>query len=402
MRIKIYKGKAKGNITAPPSKSMAHRFLICSALSEGTSVIKGINDSDDIKATLSCIETLGAKVKKEGTTVTVTGIDISEIKSNAVLNCNESGSTLRFLIPICLLTDRTVRFECSPHLLQRPLTVYEDLCREADLHFIHETESLTVKGPLKGGRFKVAGNISSQFISGLLFALPLLKTDSTITVTPPIESKPYINMTVKALSAYGINIIWKDENTLYIEGGQKYSAADVTVEGDYSNAAFFEALNVLGGNVQINGLNKDSLQGDSAYIKYYKMLKDGIPLINISDCPDLGPVLMAVAAAKNGVVLTGTKRLKIKETDRGLAMAEELVKFGTDITVNSNDIVIYPKGFHEPTEALNGHGDHRTVMALAVLLTLTGGIIEGAEASSKSFPDFFEKLKEAGIKTEII
>ena len=209
-------------------------------------------------------------------------------------------------------------------------------------------------------------------------------------------------MTMAALAQFGVETVWQDENTIYIKGNQKYSADEAYVEGDYSNAAFFEALNVLGGNVQIGNLSPSSIQGDRVYSKMFEQLKEGTPILNISGCPDLGPILFAVSAAVNGGVFSGTSRLKIKESDRGQVMAEELKKFGVSASLYDDEIIIYPTKFECPKEALYGHNDHRIVMSEAVLLTLTGGIIDGAEAVTKSFPDFFEKLASLGIEVEKI
>ena len=201
-----------------------------------------------------------------------------------------------------------------------------------------------------------------------------------------------------ALRSFGVSAVWQDEHTIYIRGKQRYKPSEVTVEGDYSGAAFPEALGLFGGEVTVLGLREDTIQGDSVYRKYYDMLVRGVPTIHIGDCPDLGPVLFAIAAAKNGGIFTGTRRLKIKESDRAEAMAEELKKFGTSVSVYEDTVVIYPAEFHAPTEELCGHNDHRIVMALSVLLTLTGGVIDGAEAVSKSYPAFFENLSSLGIE----
>lgn len=193
---------------------------------------------------------------------------------------------------------------------------------------------------------------------------------------------------------------WKNERTLFVAGGQSYKCADVTVEADYSNAAFFSVLNSLGSEVTVTGLDPESGQGDKAYEEFFPMLERGTPSINISDCPDLGPVLFALAAAKHGGVFTGTHRLKIKESDRGAAMAGELAKFGVCVTVGDDDIVVYPAKFHAPDAPLELHNDHRIVMALCALLTLFGGSINGAQAVNKSFPDYFNKLTALGIEVE--
>ncbi len=397
MTVQIQKGTARGRVSAPPSKSMGHRLLICAALAEGESRIHGISDSADMKATLGCLEALGAKCSLSGDTVTVRGISMKDARPSTALFCNESGSTLRFFIPLALLSGNNVLFTGAQSLFRRPMTVYEDLCAERGLFFSRDTQSAVVRGPLKSGEFRVAGNISSQFISGLLFALPLLEGDSIIRITPPLESRPYIHLTLTALAAFGIRVEWQDDFTLRIPGNQKYTPREATVEGDYSGAAFLEALNLLGGKVETEGLNPDSLQGDRVYSRFFPMLSRGTPTIHIGDCPDLGPILFAVAAAKNGAVFTGTERLHIKESDRVGAMASELAKFGVTVTEDGDSVVVYPSDFHAPTETLSGHNDHRIVMSLAVLSTLTGGEIAGAEAVKKSFPDFFEKLASLGI-----
>lgn len=395
----IKKSVAKGTVVAPPSKSMAHRLLIGAGLSKGTSVIKGISQSEDMKATLDCLTALGAKCEMSGDLVKVTGADLKNLPENPHLKCRESGSTLRFFIPLCLMSGKTeVTLSGSEYLFSRPLNVYEEICRKQGIEYKQEGAILKLKGILKSDNFRIKGNISSQFITGLLFALPLLENDSTIALIPPVESLSYINLTVQALKTFGVEIKWQDEKTLYIKGNQTYKAIDACVEGDYSNAAFFEALNALGGSVEVKGLLEESLQGDRIYKKHFPALLKGTPTINISDCPDLGPVLFAVAGAKHGGVFTGTKRLRLKECDRAAAMAQELEKFGVAVTVREDSVVVYPHDFHAPKEMLASHNDHRIVMALSVLSTLTGGEIEGAEAVRKSMPDFFEKIKSVGVE----
>ncbi len=398
MNVRIQKGVARGVIDVPPSKSMAHRMLICASLCTGESFVRGISDCVDVSATLSCMEALGVKAQVEQNDVRLVGSDIKKASPVQTLNCRESGSTLRFLIPVALLTGKTVMFSGAKSLMQRPMGVYENLCKEKGLVYISDGDTITVKGPLKSGEYNVVGNISSQFISGLLFALPLLDKNSRIKIAPPIESRSYIEMTRSAQELFGIKTYWEDEHTLFIPGGQEYKSANVCVEGDYSGAAFPDALNLFGGTVSVKGLKEDSIQGDAVYKKYFEMLSKGVATIHIGDCPDLGPILFAVAAAKHGGVFSGTKRLKIKESDRASAMAEELKKFGTAVTVCEDKVVVYPADFHAPTEPIDSHNDHRIAMACAVLLTMTGGEIRGAEAVSKSYPAFFEHLKILGIE----
>lgn len=399
MTVNIKKGTAKGRIKAPPSKSMAHRYLICAALSSGSEV-KGIAFSKDIEATLSCLEALGAKVNIEADTVSIGGISIENgIKANK-LYCLESGSTLRFLIPLCLLFDEEITLFGSERLFERSLSVYEQICLSQGIYFKKEKNSVTVKGKLKAGKYTVRGDVSSQFISGLMFALSQLEEDSVIEITENIESGSYLNLTIKALGDFGIRISRTDERTIYIKGSQKAKKRKFTVEGDYSNAAFLDAFNLLGGNVAVTGLKAESAQGDRVYKELFPELLKGSPKIDVTDCPDLAPILMAIAAAKNGAVFTGTRRLKIKESDRGEAMKIELSKLGAKVKIEENKITV-KGGIEKPKAAIFGHNDHRIVMAMAVLLTLTGGKIIGAEAVSKSYPDFFEKLALLGIETEV-
>ncbi len=398
MRVKIKPGVARGRVTAPPSKSMAHRLLISAAMSDGVSVVRRISSCDDVSATLECMRAMGIRYELCGNDVTVYGSPNKDYAPTAPLCANESGSTLRFLIPYALSLGKTVMFTGAEGLMKRPMTVYESLCKERGLVFIQDGNSITVKGPLEPGEFSVAGNISSQFISGLLFALPTLKGDSRIKITPPIESRSYIEMTISALSYFGVKANWEDEYTIYVKGNQSYKASEVTVEGDYSGAAFLEALNLFGGEVEVDGLNPDSIQGDKVYKKHFTQLSRGVPTVHIGDCPDLGPVFFAVAAAKNGGVFSGTRRLKIKESDRAAAMAEELESFGASVTVKEDKVIIYPLSFQAPKSALKGHNDHRIVMSLAVLLSAVGGEIEGADAVKKSYPGFFDDLRALGIE----
>ena len=398
MKIEIKKGIAKGTLTAPPSKSMAHRLLIAAAMAKGESIVRSVSSCEDVMATLDCLRALGVECKEIGNDVIIKGKHPSEMTPSAPLYARESGSTLRFMIPIALSTDKSTVFYGSEGLMQRPMKVYEDLAKEKGLTYINDGNSIIVKGKLPGGDYTLPGNISSQFISGLLFALPCTDSDSYIKILPPIESRSYIGLTVNALASFGIKVRWVDDNTIFIPGNQSYTPCDITVEGDYSGAAFPDALNLFSGDVTLLGLNENSLQGDSVYKKYYEMLKCGTPNIHIGDCPDLGPVLFAAAAALHGGIFTGTNRLKIKESDRAAAMAEELKKFGTSVSIYDDTVVIYPADFHAPTDTLFGHNDHRIVMALSTLLTMTGGTIEGAEAVSKSYPAFFDDLISIGIE----
>ncbi|MBQ8868650.1 MAG: 3-phosphoshikimate 1-carboxyvinyltransferase [Oscillospiraceae bacterium] len=398
MRVKIEKSVAQGVAKAPPSKSMAHRALICGALSK-ESRIYNLAASEDIKATLGCLKALGAKIEEIDGGIKICALDPVSAPENAELFCNESGSTLRFFVPLCMLSGKKITLKGSRRLFERPLSIYEEICKDQGIELVKGGDSVTVCGRLKSGSYSVAGNISSQFITGLLFALPLLEGDSKLEVTGKFESASYIDLTLSALNAFGIEIK-REANVFYIKGSQSYKNAEYTVEGDMSNAAFLEGFNLLGGDVTVEGINDNTLQGDRAYIDMYKGLLKGKKSFDLSDCPDLAPVMFALSAFHGGATFTGTARLKIKESDRASAMAEELLKFGIDCEIKENSVEIKKGKLVAPTENLWGHNDHRIVMALSLLLSKTGGSIEGAEAVKKSYPDFFEVIKNLGIGME--
>lgn len=400
MKATIIPSKAKGNLLAPPSKSMAHRMLMGAGLSKGTSVVENIDLSEDIKATLGILEALGCNYSIENRTVKMEGIGGKKIQASRVLDTKESGSTLRFFIPVLLTGGGKSKLIGAKSLFARPLGIYEDICKEQGILFQKSEDALELEGQLQATHYKIPGNISSQFITGLLYALPLLQEDSVLEIIPPVESKAYIDMTLEALEIYGIKVK-QEGNTFYIEGNQIYQAVDTMVEGDYSNAAFLDAFNLIGGEVKVEGLKENSLQGDKVYREYYQRFKAEHPKMDIAECPDLGPILIGMAATQHGAVLTGTRRLKIKESDRGTVMAQELKKFGILVDVCENHIVIHNATLQKPTELLYGHNDHRIVMTLATLCTLTGGTIDGCEAVRKSFPNYFEMIEKLGIQVNI-
>ena len=400
MKAIISPGKASGVVLAPPSKSMAHRILMGAGLAEGTSVIQNIELSEDIKATLGILEALGCEYFMDNHTVTMKGIGGKRIVVKHVLDAKESGSTLRFFIPLLLTGGGKSKLTGAKSLFSRPLGIYEDICREQGISFCKTECSLELEGQLQATHYKIQGNISSQFITGLLYALPLLKEDSVLEVLPPVESKAYIEMTLEALETYGIRVDRK-ESTYYIPGNQTYRAIDGKVEGDYSNAAFLDALSLIGGKVRVEGLKEDSLQGDKIYRDYFELLMKENPKMDISECPDLGPILMGMAAANRGATFTGTRRLKMKESDRGVVMAEELKKFGIQVDVMENSIIVHPGELQKPECMLSSHNDHRIAMTLATLCTLTGGIIEDCMAVNKSFPSYYETIKKLGIQVKI-
>ena len=395
----IRKSTAQGIIKAPPSKSMAHRYIICAALSDGVSTITNVDYSEDIKATIDCIKSLGAKVETSETSVIIEGSnsifnmsnksDISEID----FMCRESGSTMRFFMGIAMTIPAVSNFFGSETLRNRPFGIYEKILGN---NFKKCEDKIVINGPLAQKDFEIAGNISSQFVTGLLLALSLKEEGGSITLIPPVESRSYINMTIQAMREFGIDVKWESETKLCVNANQKYAARDIEVEGDYSNAAFLDAFNYIGGDVKVEGLNEKSLQGDKVYKECFEKLKVGKATIDIADCPDLGPVLFAVAAANHGGYFTSTARLKIKESDRGSVMCEELSKFGIKTHMEENSIEI-GSGLKAPGEAICGHNDHRIVMSLTLLLSLTRGTITEAEAVRKSYPGFFDDIQKLGI-----
>ena len=399
MRAVFKPSIAKGTAAAPPSKSMGHRMLLCAGLSGGPCTVTGIIPSQDMMATLDCLSAMGVEYDWRRDKVTLRGGDVFS-SPKEVVSCRESGSTLRFFVPLFLLGKQKVTLTGHGRLMERPMGVYQDLCRERTLLFYQEGDKLYLRGPLQPGVYQLPGDVSSQFITGLLYALPLLEAGSVISLIPPVASRPYIEMTRQAQKLFGVESVWTDENTLRVFGGQRYQPVDSVVEGDWSNAAFLDGFSLLGGEVTVTGLIENSLQGDKIYQEYYKMLQNGCPTLDIEQCPDLGPVLMALAAANNGAILTGTHRLKIKESDRGAAMAEELLKMGVQCVVEDNTITVPGGQLKAPAQPLNGHNDHRVVMALSLLLSKVGGRIEGAQAVSKSFPNFFDSIHALGIEVE--
>lgn len=396
MTVTVKKGRAEGFVTAPPSKSDAHRALISAALSGGCTV-KNLAFSKDIEATVTCLHKMGAGVKPAEEGLYIGGLNPENVNNDEVLDCFESGSTLRFLLPLCMLSGKRCILTGSERLLSRPLSVYEDICRRDGIEFSNDGRRITVCGRLAGGDYEVPGDISSQFITGLLFALPLCGRDSRLTVQGRFESASYVDITLNVLARFGVSVT-RTGNCFYIPGGQRFTGTEYTVEGDCSNAAFLDGFNLLGGNVTVGGLREETLQGDMVYREMFRRLRcEENPCFDLSDCPDLGPVMFALAAARGGARFVGTRRLKIKESDRGECMRRELAKFGITVIVGENEITVKKGELSAPEVPLCGHNDHRIVMALCLLCTLTGGRVEGAEAVSKSFPDFFKKLQSLKI-----
>ena len=407
--MKILKSKLNGKIKLCPSKSYAHRYLIASMLSKGKSIISNVDMSDDIKATLSCIKSYDRKYEIDGDRVIFYEDDkifknkrIDE--GSVIFNAIESGSTLRFFLPLAVHKYKDVLFTGSKKLMERGVGVYEKILTK--VYFDKRENEIALYGDIEPDEYIIPGNISSQYATGLLFLLPLLKKNSVIKIVGNLESKNYALITLDVLHQFGIDIdignqtiFDKNVNlvSFNIGGNSEYKATDKVVEGDYSNAAFIDAFNYFGSSISIDGLNKNSMQGDKIYKEYFEKLDKNYCTLDISDCIDLGPILMAFATLKNGAHLMGTRRLKIKESNRANVMAEELNKFGADIEIDDNDIYINKTELHSPNEILSSHNDHRIVMALTLFSTMFDIEISGENAVNKSYPSFFEDLNGVGL-----
>lgn len=409
------------SVKIPPSKSMAHRAIICASLAKGTSRIDNIDYSDDILATISGMEQLGAVIERGKDYLQITGItDLHQLKTDCI-DCNESGSTLRFFIPIFTLSGKPVSFTGRNRLLKRPQGIYETLYQERGLRFEQSDDRILVEGTLPAGRYELDGNVSSQFITGLLFALPLLPADSVIAVCPPFESRSYILLTLQVMAQFGVKASFTDENTLVIPGGQQYQPQDYTVEGDFSQLAFFAVLGAAGRSVHCTGMRHDSKQGDRAILEFIQAAggvvretADGYLVekstlqgkrISIGDCPDLGPILTVLAMySQDTTTICDAERLRYKESDRIAAMEEELRKLGVAIRSTESEMIIDGKSSYGCAEELFGHKDHRIVMSLSVAAVCGGFsvVIDGAECINKSYPGFFRDLEQTGVKVEVL
>ena len=407
-----------GVLAAPPSKSMAHRAVLCAALADGESRLTGLAHSQDIDATLGAAAALGAQVEAGESWARIAGAAPLQAPA-APVDCCESGSTLRFLIPLAALTGRPVAFTGRGRLMQRPQSVYQELFASQGLRFGQEGDTLTVAGPLRPGCFSLVGDVSSQFISGLLFALPLLDGDSRLCLKPPVESRSYIEMTRAAQSRFGVASAWLDEYTLAVPGGQAYRPRDMAIEGDWSQAAFPAALGVLAGDVTVTGLEPGTLQGDAVIldilrrcggwaepvpggVRFQKSALHGTK-IDLADCPDLGPILMALGLLCEGeTLITNAGRLRLKESDRIAAMEQELRKLGGRIESDGGTVTVRRSALHAPAGPLWGHNDHRVVMSLTVLAAAAGlpVQIDGAEAVAKSWPGFFAAVRQLGVEVQ--
>lgn len=402
-----------GTVQAPPSKSDVHRAVICAALSGGKCTISPVALSEDIKATISCVEALGAKTEMNGDVLTVDGGKMFENKE-AVLNCSESGSTLRFLIPVAAAGGVRATFNGRGRLPERPIGIYTEALPKKGVEFSQSSGlPLTVSGKLRGGVFKIPGDVSSQFISGLLFALPLLKQDSDIVLTSPIQSAGYVNMTIRTMERFGIEVDPTDTGW-HVRGQQHYIPSGYKTDGDWSQAAFYMVAAAIGGEVTVEGVNTDSSQGDrkiAAILREFgaEVIQDASRVtvkksrlsaaeIDVKNIPDLVPALAVCAAfAKGKTKIINAGRLRIKESDRLKTTAELLNKLGARVTELPEGLEI-EGGAKLNGGSVNGFNDHRIVMAAAVCAAGCGGDITCTDALSvnKSYPAFYEDYSKIG------
>ncbi|MDO5780712.1 MAG: 3-phosphoshikimate 1-carboxyvinyltransferase [Clostridium sp.] len=418
--LKIYPSKLKGEVKIPPSKSMAHRAIICAALSDGLCIIENIDYSDDIIATIDAMNSLGAKIVKHKDYLEVIGAYGSDEKpqETRVIDCNESGSTLRFLVPISLLFKGSSKFIGRGNLGKRPLTTYYNIFERQGIEYSYEEGNLNlvINGELKAGTFEVEGNVSSQFITGLLFTLPLLKEDSKIIITTEMESKGYIDLTLRAMNDFGVEIINNNYREFIIKGNQKYNSRNYRVEGDYSQAAFFLCADSLGNDVLCKDLDLNSLQGDKEVIDILERMNVvfnandiGVKgttngeltstVIDGSQCPDIIPVLTSVAALTKGTIeIINAGRLRIKECDRLAAVTSELNKLGAKIIEKEDGLVVTGVEKLQGGVEVWSHKDHRIAMTLAIASTRCEEpiVIKDYECIAKSYPNFFEDFKALG------
>ena len=411
MDIRITPGLLRGTVAPPPSKSQAHRVLIAAALSEGFSVLRGLSQSQDILATAACLRAMGAHLEgAEAGTVRVHGLgsSISQRREPWLVkfDCGESGSTLRFLIPVALAVQGGGIFSGRGRLMERPQRPYFDIFAGKGIFCKQKDSSLTVRGELTPGEYRLPGNVSSQFVTGLLYALPLLDGDSRIVLTSPLESRGYVDMTLDALGRFGVRAEAREDGWL-VPGGQKYRPCSMTVEADWSQAAFWYGAIALGSSLELEGLNAFSIQGDMKIVPcFLKLQGRGELELDVSDCPDLAPPLAAMAALRAGEItrLTNAARLRMKESDRLSSVTRALNALGADVEEGPDFLTITGRDSLAGGAAVDCCSDHRVAMMAAVAATRCKAPVTllGAECVQKSYPNFWEEYKRLGGKLDVI
>ena len=385
MDITIQPGRLQGTVQAIPSKSQAHRLLICAAFAQGETKLFCPEINDDIEATAACLNALGADIQRQSWGYRVRPVE--RCPAEAVLPVNESGSTLRFLLPVAGALGVKASFVMQGRLPQRPLSpLWEELERMGSCLSRPENNAVAISGKLRPGEYRIDGGVSSQFVSGLLFAAAILG-GSRVTITGNAESRPYIDMTQKALE-------------LFTKDGALVSPCEVAVEGDWSNGAFFLAAKALGSDVEVGNLDNASAQGDRACRDWIAKLSQH-QTISARDIPDLVPILSVVAAANRGAVFTDIRRLRVKESDRVESVKNMLAALGVESASDENSLTVYPGCFRSGT--VDSCNDHRIAMAAAIAATRASGPVTvlGAQCVKKSYPSFWEEYRKLGGKYEL-
>lgn len=420
-QIQLFPTKLQGKVSVPPSKSLAHRAIIAAGLSKGISRIENIEYSQDIKATIKAMEALGTIIEQHEDYLIVNG-NYTFSKNNTMpgveIDCEESGSTLRFMVPISIVNENKVRFIGRGNLGKRPLNTFYEIFERQNIGYLYRENilDLNIVGTLKPDLYRIPGNISSQFITGLLFALPLLSGDSIIEMTSPLESKGYIDLTMQVLKLYGIEVINHEYKQFIIRGRQEYKATDYRVEADFSQAAFYLVAGALGNDVTLLDLNLESLQGDKATLDFLQAMNctlekndDGIKVIShglkstivdASQCPDVIPVVsLALALSQGSSQVINAKRLRIKECDRLSATVKELNTLGAKVIEHEDSMEF--TGVNGLTGGhVSSHNDHRMAMMLAIASTICKQpvVIDNKECVKKSYPSFWDDFEMLGGK----
>ena len=428
MKVKIKPKKLGGTIPIPPSKSYSHRAIIAAALATSNkdkevSRIDNLKYSVDITTTTEIMENWGANIE--------IGEDFEIIKGNSgIVNpkdeytqCNESGSTIRFLIPIGLSSNNKIVFDGKGKLVERPLDSYYKIFDEQGIKYSNNNGwlPLNVDGQLKPGKYEIEGNISSQYITGLLYALPLLNGDSELRINKTLESKGYIDLTLEILEMSGIKVVNNNYKSFFIKGNQKYNPFDYVIEGDYSQVAFWIVAGILGSEIKCLHVKKESLQGDREIIEIVQRMGANVEIfddyiivkpsqtygtvIDISQCPDIGPILTVLAALSKGETkIINAERLRIKESDRITSIKTELNKLGANVEEVGDSLVINGVERLTGSAELSAWNDHRIAMSLAIASIKCDGeiVIDEAESVKKSYPHFWEDFKKMGGDVEKI
>ena len=388
MDITISPRRLRGGLTVIPSKSQAHRLLICAAFSDKPTLLQCAETNRDIEATADCLTALGAKIIRTDSGYTV--FPVKAVPEQVELHCRESGSTLRFLLPVAGALGVDALFTMEGRLPQRPLSpLWEEMERMGCTLTRPTSDTIRCTGKLRPGAYRIDGGISSQYITGLLLALSLLGSGSQLEITGKAESRPYIEMTKAAISLFGGDPDHPGEKRFHSPGA-------VSVEGDWSNGAFFLAANELGSCLNLHGLDPDSPQGDRAVLGILPLLRSGAPRVSAADIPDLVPILSVAAASNHGAVFTDIRRLRMKESDRVASVMAMLKSLGGRAEADDNTLTVFPSGF--TGGVVDSFNDHRIAMSAAIAATVCTGPVTvlGAECVSKSYPGFWEEYRRLG------